>query len=175
MKLVYRWVCAPWLLSGAAKQGEIKWRKISKREKEERHRCRERARGESQGESHLFASEKLLNSMCGLRESALKSQPKMPWYRILLLRSSELIQSATSHTKESYRHGTRLLETSQSLHAYICVCRTQTYTYTLINTQAHTRGTCFSLKTGAWCLRAPLDPCFYWCQDGQKLLSALNS
>lgn len=32
---------------------------------------------ESQGESHLFASEKLLNSMCDLRERALKSQPKM--------------------------------------------------------------------------------------------------
>lgn len=102
MKLVYRWVCTPWLLSGAAKQGEIKWGGISKREREreERHGCSERARGESQGESHLFASEKLLNSMCDLRERALKSQPKMPWYRIWLLRSSELIQSAKSHAEK---------------------------------------------------------------------------
>lgn len=64
-------------MSGAAKQGEIKCGEISKREREGRRRCRERARGESQGESHLFASEKLLNSMCDLGERALKSQPKM--------------------------------------------------------------------------------------------------
>ncbi len=135
-------------------------RETEREKREERHRCRERARGESQGESHLFASEKLLNSMCDLRERALKSQPKMPWYRIWLLRSGELIQSATSHTKECYGHDTRLLETSQSLHAYICAYRTQTNTYTLINTQAHTSGTCFSIKTGAWCLPAPVDLCF---------------
>lgn len=148
---------------------------MREREREERHRCSERARGESQGESHLFASEKLLNSMCDLRERALKSQPKMPWYRIWLLRSSELIQSATSHTAECYGHDTMLLETRQSFHVYICAYRTQTYTYTLTNPQARSSGTRLSLKTGAWCLAAPLDPRFSWCQDGQKLLSALNS
>lgn len=34
----------------------------------------EGAGGESQGESHLFASEKLLNSTCDPREKAPKSQ-----------------------------------------------------------------------------------------------------
>ena len=78
--------------------------------------------------------------MCDLRERALKSQPKMPWYRIWLLRSSELIQSATSHTEECYGHDTMLLETRQSLHVYVCACRTQTYTYTLTDPQAHSSG-----------------------------------
>lgn len=38
--------------------------------------------GKSKGslgeKSHFFASEKLLNFMCDLRERAQKSQPKMP-------------------------------------------------------------------------------------------------
>ncbi len=84
--------------------------------------------------------------MCDLRERALKSQPKMPWYRMRLLPSSELILSATSHGEKCYRHDTRLLETRQSLHVYICAYRTRIYMYTLINTQAHASGTCLCLK-----------------------------
>lgn len=66
-------------MSGAAKQGEDKVRRNKEqRPKRETQMQGTRERGESQGESHLFASEKLLKSMGDLRERALKSPPKMP-------------------------------------------------------------------------------------------------